>query len=97
MNIVIKGVIVFDTNAQENKFLGYLKPDDFGEDRVSLHFPEYVLVCSHTIHVVMPDVDMIGPQIAALNAKERELTAKYQAAKTVSEAQRRTLLALEMS
>lgn len=88
----IKGVIVFDVDTKEYSIKDYLKESDF-QDGV---WRNYVFVANHEITFSLPDgFDTIRPQIAALDAKEKELTLQYNQALNHIQVQRNNLLAIE--
>lgn len=92
----IEGVIVFDLDAGEYQFLDYLHEGKFENGVYFTEYMKVIFVANHTIEISIPDdFDIIKPQLAALDAQETELTAKYQAALTQIQVKRNNLLAIE--
>ena len=88
----IKGVIIFDVDAKEYGFREYFEESDFQEGV----WNNYVFVANHEITFSLPDgFDTIRPQLASLDAKEKELTLQYNQALNHIQAQRNNLLAIE--
>lgn len=95
MKIIIKGVIVYDANNKSYRFCSAFLREDFKKGALRREYLNYVLVCEHEIQVDVQEVDLIGPQLDALDEKEKELTSEYQRRKAAIQAERQKLLALE--
>lgn len=92
----IKGVIVFNINLKEYSFKDYLEESDFVDGSFRTEYSNYVLVANHEITFHLPEgFDTVGPQLAALDAKEKELTLQYNQALNHIQVQRNNLLAIE--
>lgn len=92
----IRGVIVFDVDAKEYGFRDWLEESDFVDGSYQTEFSHYVFVANHEITFALPDgLDTVGPQLKALDAKEKELTLKYNQALHHIQVQRNNLLAIE--
>lgn len=92
----IKGVIAFDVNTKEYSFKDYLEESDFVDGSYQTDYSNYVFVANHEITFSLPDgLDTVGPQIKALDAKEKELTLQYNQALHHIQVQRNNLLAIE--
>lgn len=92
----IEGVIVFDLDSMEYGFKSYADESWFKDGMYQSEYSKWVFVANHTIEISIPeDFDIIKPQLAALDAQETELTAKYQSALTQIQVKRNNLLAIE--
>lgn len=92
----IKGVIVFDVNAKKYGIRDWIEESDFVDGSYQTEYSHFVFVANHEITFSLPDgFDTIGPQIAALDAKEKELTLRYNQALHHIQVQRNNLLAIE--
>lgn len=90
-HVTIKGLIALDPMSNKPVFLTDWQPEWFKDGE---HMG-YVLLAEHTIEADLPSVDLTRIRLAALDAQETDLTAKYQAAKTEIQTKRQNLLALE--
>lgn len=91
MKVEIKGVILYDTARKK-----YIHRDFLQEIHIKAEmFHEYVFICEHTISIDIDDIDLIKPQLDALDAKEKELTFQYKQALEHIKVERNNLLALE--
>jgi len=95
--ITISGVIVFDTQERKHTFVHYLTPKSFQDGVFTLTKDcQYIFVCEHTITAAEPEgLDLVTPQLKALDEQEKAAGAAYAAVKTQIEARRQSLLALE--
>lgn len=92
----IKGVIVFDVNRKEYCIRDWLEESDFVDGLYKTQYSHFVFVANHKITFDLPDgFDAVGPQLAALDAKENELTLQYNQALQHIQTQRNNLLAIE--
>lgn len=90
-HVTIKGLIALDPMSNKPVFLTDWQTEWFENGE---HMG-YVLLAEHTIEVEVPSVDLTRIRLAALDAQEADMTAKYQAAKTEIQTKRQNLLALE--
>jgi len=95
--ITITGVIVYRPEQRSYSFMDFLAPSDFEDGQWSAGSGmTYVLICPHTITIEAPaNLDLITPQLKALDEQERAAAAAYTALKTQLEAKRQSLLAIE--
>lgn len=91
MKVEIEGIIVFDTNGKKYIHREFMRKEHC-EDGT---FPEYVFICDHTISIDVDDIDLVSPQLASLDAKEKDLNLKYNQALQHIKVARNNLLALE--
>lgn len=94
--IEVTGVIVFCNNTKSNQFLSYLAPTDFSDGVFSSDYSNYTLICEHTIRIDAPKVDLITPQLNALDRKLDLVREKYQQAVRQIEVEKNNLLAITM-
>lgn len=94
--IEVAGVIVFCNNTKSPRFIGYLTPDDFEDGVFTSDYSSYTLICEHTIRIDAPKVDLITPQINALDRKLDLVREQYQQAVRQIEVEKNNLLAITM-
>ncbi|WP_103035279.1 hypothetical protein [Castellaniella caeni] len=95
MKIQINGVIAWDIDAKTYIFNQWLSAECFEDGLYHSEYSNFYYICDHVIEVDAPEIDLVGPQLSVLDAKEAKLTARYRAAKTEIERQRQSLLAIE--
>lgn len=94
--IEIAGVIVFCNNTKSPRFIDYLTPDYFQDGVYTSGYSSYTLICEHTIRIDAPKVDLVTPQLNALDRKLDLVREKYQQAVSQIEVEKNNLLAITM-
>lgn len=93
MKQTIKGVLAMEDGVV--KFLPGWNKDMFEDGVYSSSYSEYIFIKEHEFEYELPeDFDPIKPQIAALDAKEKELTFQYNQALNHIKVKRQELLAI---
>ena len=95
MKVKVKGLIVYDVKERQYDFFTNFPTLAFENGVFRGDYMHLVLICEHTIEVEAPDIDLVGIQLQELDDREKDLTAKFTAAKTEIHRQRQELLALE--
>ena len=94
--IQIKGVIVFDVNRKAYDIKTFLTKDNFSDGVFQTEYSTYVYIAEHTIEMDSPvDLDLVSPQLKALDAKEKELRFEFNQSLNHIKVQRENLLSIE--
>lgn len=90
----IDGIVYFDISRKEFDFSASFSKIWF-DDRGGM-WNEYIFVAEHSITLDLPDdFNITKPQLANLDAKEKELTLQYKQAMHQIKCERNSLLAIE--
>lgn len=94
--IEIKGVIAFNADKKKYEFIDYIAEKSFKKGVYKTEYSNLVFIQNHVLTVDIPsDMDLIKPQLAALDEKEKELTFQYNQALQHIKVERNNLLAIE--
>lgn len=92
----IKGVIYFDAKEKRYSFIQGVDKSFFKDGVYTSEWASWVFVKEHVIEFEIPkNLDLIAPQLNALDAQEENLTVKYNMALNHINVQRNNLLAIE--
>lgn len=94
--IQLKGVVFFNVDDNAYGFSHHLSKESFIEGVITTEYVTYVYIAEHTITVDLPcDLDLVSPQLKALDAKEKELRFEFNQALNHIKVQRENLLSIE--